>query len=130
MPMAGKQRILIIEDDLFLRTLIGKKLETDGFAIDMAVDGEEGLEKVDGQKKPDLVLLDIVLPKMRGFEVLERMKKDPKTKTIPVILLTNLGDKEDAEKGVKLGAADYLVKAHYTPDEIIERIKSILDKQK
>ncbi len=125
--MADKTKVLIIEDDLFLRSLISRKLETEGFAAEMAVDGEEGLAKVI-DVNPNLILLDIILPKMNGFEVLEKLKSDEKVKGIPVILLTNLGEKEDAEKGMSLGAADYLVKAHFTPEEIIAKIKSVLTK--
>lgn len=123
--MAGKKKILIIEDDMFLRSLIARKLETEGFDIDMAIDGEDGLIKAP-KFMPDLILLDIILPKMNGFEVLERLKADEKTKPIPVIMLTNLGEKEDAEKGMNLGAAGYMVKAHFTPEEIIEKIKELL----
>ena len=123
--MAGKKRILIIEDDMFLRGLIARKLESEGFEIDMAIDGEDGLIKA-LKFNPELILLDIILPKMNGFEVLERLKADDKTKDVPVIMLTNLGEKEDAEKGMNLGAAGYMVKAHFTPEEIIEKIKELL----
>lgn len=123
--MSDQKTILIVEDDMFLRSLIARKLENEGYKTEMAIDGEDGLVKV-GAVKPDLVLLDIILPKMNGFEVLERIKSNSSTKDIPVILLTNLGEKEDAEKGMNLGAVGYMVKAHFTPEEIIAKIKEII----
>jgi DNA-binding response OmpR family regulator len=119
------QKILIIEDDKFLRELMARKLKEEGFAIDEAVDGEEGLRK-SKEGKPNLILLDLILPGIDGFEVLAKIKQDPETKSIPVIILSNLGQKEDIEKGIKLGAVDYLVKAHFTPGEIIEKIRNAL----
>jgi DNA-binding response OmpR family regulator len=119
------QKILIIEDDKFLRELMARKLKEEGFAIDEAVDGEEGLRK-SKEGKPNLILLDLILPGIDGFEVLTKIKQDPETKSIPVIILSNLGQKEDIEKGIKLGAVDYLVKAHFTPGEIIEKIRNAL----
>jgi len=117
--------ILIIEDDKFLRELIVQKLIKEGFEISEAVDGEEGMKKVK-EEKPDLVLLDLILPGVDGFEVLARIKEDPVLAAIPVIILSNLGQKEDVERGLKLGAVDYLIKAHFTPGEIIEKVKNIL----
>jgi len=117
--------ILIIEDDKFLRELIAQKLIKEGFEISEAVDGEEGMKKVK-EEKPDLVLLDLILPGVDGFEVLARIKEDPVLAAIPVIILSNLGQKEDVERGLKLGAVDYLIKAHFTPGEIIEKVKNIL----
>ena len=117
--------ILIIEDDKFLRELIAQKLIKEGFEISEAVDGEEGMKKVK-EEKPDLVLLDLILPGVDGFEVLARIKEDPVLAAIPVIILSNLGQKEDVERGLKLGAVDYLIKAHFTPGEIIEKIKNTL----
>ncbi len=119
------KKILIIEDDKFLRELISRKLSDEGFNIQEAVDGEEGLKKIK-EGKPDLILLDLILPSIDGFEVLSRMKEDPGVSAIPVIILSNLGQKEEVERGLKLGAADYLIKAHFTPGEIIEKIKNIL----
>lgn len=119
------KKILIVEDDKFLRELISRKLQREGFEISEAVDGEEGERKIK-EEKPDLVLLDLILPGMDGFEVLSRVKQDPEVAHIPVIILSNLGQKEEIEKGLKLGAIDYLVKAHFTPAEIIEKIKTIL----
>lgn len=119
------KKILIIEDDKFLRELIARKLTDEGFDISEAVDGEEGIKKIK-EKKPDLVLLDLILPSIDGFEVLSRMKKDEAVSSIPVIILSNLGQKEEVEKGLKLGADDYLIKAHFTPGEIIEKIKNVL----
>ena len=119
------KKILIIEDDKFLRELIVKKLVKEGYEISEAVDGEEGIKKVK-EEKPDLVLLDLILPGIDGFEVLAQMKEDRNVTKIPAIILSNLGQKEDIEKGLKLGAVDYLVKAHFTPGEIIEKIKKIL----
>ncbi len=119
------KKILIVEDDKFLRELISQKLVKEGYDIVEAVDGEEGVKKVK-EDKPDLVLLDLILPGADGFEVLSRVKSDPLLVPIPIIILSNLGQKDDIEKGLKLGAVDYLIKAHFTPAEIIEKIKIIL----
>jgi len=117
--------ILIIEDDKFLRELIIQKLLKEDFEVSEAIDGEEGIKKIK-EEKPDLILLDLILPGIDGFEVLSRMKEDPALVSIPVIILSNLGQKEDVERGLKLGAVDYLIKAHFTPGEIIEKIKTNL----
>lgn len=119
------KKILIIEDDKFLRELIAQKIVKEGYDISEAIDGEEGIKKIK-EEKPDMVLLDLILPGIDGFEVLSKMKEDPFLAQIPVIILSNLGQKDDIEKGLKLGAADYLIKAHFTPGEIIEKIKTIL----
>ncbi|MCP6719274.1 MAG: response regulator [Patescibacteria group bacterium] len=119
------KKILIVEDDKFLRELISRKLNDEGFEVLEAVDGEEGIKKIK-EEKPDLILLDLILPSIDGFEVLSRMKEDPSLSSIPVIILSNLGQKEEVEKGLKLGATDYLIKAHFTPREIIEKIKNVL----
>jgi len=117
--------ILIIEDDKFLRELIGQKLVREGYDISEAIDGEEGIKKIKTEK-PDLILLDLILPGIDGFEVLSRMKADEKLAKIPVIILSNLGQREEIERGLKLGANDYMIKAHFTPREIIDKIKSVL----
>jgi len=116
------KKILIIEDDKFLRELIARKLTGEGFDISEAVDGEDGIKKIK-EEKPDLILLDLILPGIDGFEVLKKTKEDAATASIPVIILSNLGQREEVEKGLKLGAIDYLIKAHFTPGEIIEKIK-------
>ena len=121
------KKILIVEDDKFLRELILKKLKDEGFDTFDAADGDAGLKKIK-EVKPDLVLLDLILPSIDGFEVLSRMKEDPSVKAIPVIILSNLGQKEEVERGLKLGAYDYLIKAHFTPGEIVEKIRDILKK--
>ncbi|MCD6271074.1 response regulator [bacterium] len=120
-------KILIIEDDKFLRELIARKLLKEGYEIVEAIDGEEGLKKVK-EETPDLILLDLILPGIDGFEVLAKVKDDPKTSLIPVLILSNLGQKDEIEKGLKLGAVDFLVKAHFTPEEIVEKIKTVLKK--
>lgn len=121
------KNILIIEDDKFLRKLIDKKLTEEGLGVSKVANGKEGL-KTAKEKKPDLILLDLVLPGMNGFEVLSQLKKDSEEsiRKIPVIVLSNLGQKEEVEKGMNLGAADYLVKARFTLEEIIEKINTIL----
>ncbi len=119
------KKILIIEDDKFLRELIVKKVTNEGFRVVRAIDGEEGIKKIK-EEKPDLVLLDLILPGIDGFEVLSHMKEDPALSSIPVIILSNLGQKEDIDRAMKLGATDYLIKAHFTPGEIIEKIKANL----
>ena len=117
--------ILVVEDDKFLRELMTQKLIREGFKISEAVDGEEGLKKIK-EEKPGIVLLDLILPGIDGFEVLTKMKEDPEVSQTPVIILSNLGQREDVERGLKLGATDYLIKAHFTPGEIIEKIKNII----
>lgn len=119
------KNILVIEDDKFLRELIVQKLIEEGYDAAEAVDGEEGVKKVK-TVKPDLVLLDLILPGIDGFEVLTRIKEDPSLVQIPVIILSNLGQKDDVERGMRLGAVEYLIKAHFTPREIIDKIKNIL----
>lgn len=119
------KKILIVEDDKFLRDLLERKLEKEEFVIETAIDGEEAIDKINGWL-PDLILLDLIIPKIDGFEVLKQTKDKPATKDIPIVVLSNLGQQEEVERGLGLGAADYLVKAHLTPDEIISKIKKIL----
>jgi len=123
-----QEHILIIEDDKFLRELISRKLLSDGFKIEEAIDGEEGLRKIE-EVKPDLILLDLILPGLDGFEVLERIKDNPSTSAVPVLILSNLGQRDEIERGLKLGAVDFLVKAHFTPEEIVDKIKIIFEKR-
>ena len=118
-------KILVIEDDKFLRELISQKLLKEGYDIAEAMDGEKGIEEIK-KDAPGLILLDLILPGIDGFEVLARIKADPEMSKIPVIILSNLGQKDDIEKGLKMGAADYLIKAHFTPAEIIEKIRSVV----
>lgn len=122
---SGRPKILVVEDDSFLAGMYVTKLGLEGFSVDLASDGREGLKKA-REWKPDLVLLDIILPIMDGFAVLEGLRLGEETRDIPIILLTNLGQKSDVERGLKLGASDYLIKAHFMPSEVIEKVKRLL----
>lgn len=119
------KKILFIEDESTLQKTFGDILSKEGYEMISALDGEIGLNlaKV---KKPDLILLDLILPRKNGFEVLGELKKDEKTKDIPVIVLTNLEDIKDIDKVLQLGATTYLVKAQYSLEEILEKIKEAL----
>lgn len=120
-------KVLLVEDDAFLREISSKKLTKEGFTVYEAVDGERALAGVD-IVKPDIVLLDIILPAMDGFQILSniRMNKNKKVATVPVIMLSNLGQEEDIKKAMDGGANDYLVKAHFTTEEIVGKIKELL----
>lgn len=120
-----RAKILIIEDDLFLSSIYVTKIEKSGYETLVCEDGEKGWELVQ-KEKPDLVLLDILLPKISGFDILKKMKATPELKDIPVILLTNLRRESEVEEGLKLGAVDYLIKAHFTPVEVIRKIEKVL----
>lgn len=120
-----RKRVVIIEDDTFILKALEIKLEDKNVDIMVALDGVAGLQMV-RDEKPDLVLLDLILPKMHGFKVLESLKNDKTTKDIPVIILTNLGQEEEEKKGRELGALDYFVKADTTLDQIIKRVDEVL----
>jgi two-component system phosphate regulon response regulator PhoB/two-component system alkaline phosphatase synthesis response regulator PhoP len=124
--MADKKKVLIVEDDEFLRSLTAKKLEGEGYEVIVAVDGPNAISSIP-ENAPDLIFLDLLLPGGKdGFDVLTAIKADEKTKNIPVIVFSNLGQKEDIEKAKSLGAEDFLVKANFTLDDVILKIKEIL----
>jgi len=125
MPDKTMPKILIVDDDAFLAGIYATKLDLEGFQVVSAHDGEEGV-KMAQKELPNLILLDVLMPKLDGFEALKRLKADPTTKDIPVIMLTNLGQKEDIEKGIEDGAVDYLIKAHFVPAEAVAKIKKVL----
>lgn len=117
--------VLHIEDDAFLADIYARALEHSGFKVSHATNGETGLKDA-LKKKPSLVLLDVVLPRIDGFTVLERMKADIALRDIPVVMLTTLGQKQDVERGMNLGAAAYFVKGHTHPEEVIAKIISLV----
>jgi CheY-like chemotaxis protein len=121
------KKVLIVEDDSFVKDIYHTKLSQEGYEIIEAGNGVEAMEKLK-QTQPDLILLDIVMPYMNGIEVLRELKKDEKLKDIPVVLLTNLSQKEEINEGLSLGAKDYLIKSHFTPTEVLEKIKVYLKK--
>jgi len=120
------KKILIIEDESSLQDSLSESLTQDGYKTISALNGEVGL-KMAIEENPDLILLDLVLPKMNGFDVLKNLKSNQKTKSIPVIVLTNLEDINDIEKVLELGATTYLVKANYSLEEITEKIKLLFE---
>lgn len=118
-------KILIIEDDPFLQGLASRKLKTQGHEILVAKDGEEGL-KVLEENKPDIILLDLLLPGIDGFEFLEKMRADDRFKDIPVIVFSNLSEEKDIKRATDLGVLEYMVKANFTLDELIGKINEAL----
>lgn len=120
---------MIVEDDTFVMDIYHTKLAQEGFSVISAGNGIEGLEKLkDDNNIPDLMLLDILMPYMDGLEMLAEIKKDERLKNIPVVLLTNLSQKDDVDRGLGLGANDYLIKSHFTPSEVLEKIAQYLKK--
>lgn len=122
-----KNKIMIVEDDSFVMDIYQTKLSSEGFEIITAMNGQEALDRLEKEKSlPDLILLDIIMPRIDGLEVLRRIKGNSLLKDIPVILLTNLSQKEEIETGLGLGAKDYLIKSHFTPLEVLEKISTYL----
>ena len=119
------KKILIVEDETSIIQLYKLKFMEAKYEVFEASTGVAGLE-IAKKEKPDIILLDIIIPQYDGFAVLEMLKQDPATKNIPVILLTNLAQEEDKNRGVKLGAKDYLVKANFTPSEVLKKVKAHL----
>ncbi len=124
-PIDTKKKILIVEDDVYLADVYRTKFEKEGYEVKVSSDGESGV-KTTIEWKPDIILLDIMLPKMDGFDVLEELKNHAETKNIPVIMWTNKSDSTEAERAKKMGATEYLVKVYHTPTEIADKIKNHL----
>lgn len=120
---APKGTILLIEDDAFIAGMYSTKLSMLGYTVKVAADGNSGWDMLISDPLPDLVLLDIVLPKKDGFEILREARADTRLKELPILLLTNLGQKPDVKRGLELGADDYIIKAHFTPSEVVEKIE-------
>jgi DNA-binding response OmpR family regulator len=116
------KKILIAEDEIFLYKVMANKLKKEGFEVTVATDGEEAIRIIQAEK-PNLVLLDLLMPKRDGFEVLETMHADESLKKIPVIIASNLGQESDVERGKKLGAVEYIVKADLSIHDIVKKVK-------
>ncbi len=128
--MPETKKILLVEDDTFMLGILSERLKKSGFEVSMATDGEECMKVLEAQKSNlDIVLLDILLPKIDGFEVLRRMKVSPELSSIPVVILSNLGQKEEVQKAKDLGAEDYIIKANFTTKEIVDKLLNVLNKK-
>lgn len=125
--MAQKKKILLVEDDSFMIKILADKIVRNGFEIKTADDGEECLKKLESYK-PDLILLDLIMPRVDGYEVLHRLKES-QWHDIPVIVLSNLGEKEEIDHALELGAKSFMVKANFTTSEIIEKMNSMLQEK-
>lgn len=121
----GTAKVLIVEDDRYISKMYEFKLQLDGMEVEVAENGRIGVEKVK-EFKPNIILLDILMPELDGFEVLKIVKADPETKDIPVLILSNLGQEDHIQKGMQLGAVGFIVKSQYTPAKVVEKIKEVL----
>ncbi|OGF79234.1 hypothetical protein A2W54_02015 [Candidatus Giovannonibacteria bacterium RIFCSPHIGHO2_02_43_13] len=127
--MTSETKVLIVDDDEFLLEMYALKFRELGFAVEIAKNGEEAVQKAK-EVSPDVILLDVVMPKMDGFDVLRVLRKENIASKAIVLILTNLGQKDDFDRGMKFGATDYIVKAHYTPSEVVKKVQSLLKKNK
>lgn len=116
------KKILLIEDEEIIIGLLERKLAQEGYEISVARDGLEGLEKM-RETKPDLVLLDIIMPRMGGFEVMEEMNRDPDLKKIPVVIISNSGQPVELDRARELGARDWLIKTEFDPEEVLKKVR-------
>ena len=116
------KKILLIEDEEIMINLLQRKLSQEGYEVLVAKDGEEGLKSI-REAKPDLILLDIIMPKMGGFEVMEEMNKDKELKKIPVIIISNSGQPVEIDKAQRLGVKDWLIKTEFDPQEVVDKVK-------
>ncbi len=121
-----QKTILIAEDDAFIGDIYEVKLKDAGYDVVLANNGREAIEKLESGVKPHIMLLDIVMPYMDGFDVLEAMNNREEWKAIPVVLLTNLSQKEDVDRGISLGAKDFLIKSHFTPSEVLSKVQKYM----
>lgn len=119
------KKILIVEDDQFLRTFLEKKFSGNGFEVTTAVDGDDALAKLVSMR-PDLIVLDLILPKKTGFDVLSEIRKDPNMENIPIVVVSNLGQSGDVEKAKNLGVVAYFIKANLSLDELVREVQKIL----
>lgn len=124
--MSEAKKILLVEDDPLIIEIYTIKLQEHGFNVEVAADGEMAFRKLKEEDGFDLVVLDIVLPQLTGFELLNRIRKDQKLKNLKVLILSNLGQRLDIERARELGAKRYLIKANFTPSEVVEEIKKLL----
>jgi len=122
------KKLIIIEDEETLLNLLDKKLNQEGYSVDIARDGEEGLEKI-RNNRPDLILLDIVMPKMGGFEVMEILRKDEELNTIPIIIISNSGQPVELDRAKELGVVDWLIKTDFDPQEVVDKVKKQFNKE-
>jgi DNA-binding response OmpR family regulator len=122
------KKILIMEDEEILGKIISEKLAGEGYQVSLAINGEDGMEKM-RVMKPDLVLLDMVMPKKNGHEVLEDIKSDSELKNVPVIVISNSGQQSEIERVVGLGVRDYIIKAQFRPDDVLEKVKKYLNQE-
>ena len=121
----GATKVLLVEDDKMIIDMYTLKFTQEGYDVVQAENGKDGLDLAK-TSNPDIILLDIILPQMDGFTVLKELKADANLKDTPVVLLTNLGQDGDVKKGLELGANDYLIKANYTPSQVVDKVKSVL----
>lgn len=121
-----KKKIVIVEDDRFLSLVLKGRLEKEGYNVIPAYDGQEGLEMIK-KEMPSLVVLDLVMPKMSGFEVLEKLSTDPQVSRIPVVVASNLGQESDMQKAKNLGVRDYYVKVQTSVDDLVKMFKTLVD---
>ncbi len=122
---ARKYSVLLVEDDEFLRQLVAQKLIKEGFDVDAAIDSTAAFKSIE-EKKPHVILLDLILPGMDGFEILSQLKKNPANSDIPVIVLSNLGQQEDIDRAMSSGAESYMIKANFTPGEIVQAVRKVI----
>lgn len=127
--MENKGRVLVVEDEEILLAALKEELSGGGYEVEGALDGVEGLEKTKSFK-PDLILLDLVMPKMDGMEMLQKLKADAETRDVPVVILTNLSDYERISEALSLGAMDYLVKANYKLEDLLDKVRTVLTRSK
>lgn len=123
----GVPKVVIIDDEPGVLAMYSEKLRLEGFRVETALDGQSGIELIK-KEKPDVILLDIIMPKLNGFDVLNILKSDKETEDIPVFLLTNLPEEAGEQKGKELQATGYLVKANYEPKALAEMLKSVIKK--
>ncbi len=123
--MPDKIKVLVVEDEAFLSSLIKEALTRAGFSVDLAIDGDTAFNLL-SRTKPDIILLDLILPGISGFDILKKLKEDEQTKAIPVIIISNLGSTDEIQKGLDAGADAYLIKAQVLPVDIINKIHEIL----